>query len=94
MPALVPEGFGKSAYLSLTTFRRGGRPVATPVWFALNGDRIVVWSGAQEGKVKRLRNNSRVTVAVCDHKGKLKGPLVEATPPCYRRMPTRGCIGC
>jgi PPOX class probable F420-dependent enzyme len=75
----VVGDFGGSAYLSLTTFRRGGQPVATPVWFAIDGDRILVWSGASEGKVKRIRNNSRVIVAVCDYKGKVKGPAVEAT---------------
>src|SRR5260370_42351 len=65
--------------MSLSTLRRDGRPVATPVWFAVDGDRILVWSGASEGKVKRIRNNSRVMVAVCDYKGKVKGPAFEAT---------------
>jgi PPOX class probable F420-dependent enzyme len=71
--------FAKSAFLRLTTFRRDGRPVATPVWFAVDADRILVWSGASEGKVKRIRNNSRVMVAVCDYKGKVKGRGFEAT---------------
>lgn len=53
--------------------------MATPVWFAVDGDRILAWSGATEGKVKRIRNNSRVMVAICDYKGKVKGPAVEAT---------------
>lgn len=74
----VTREFGRSAYLSLTTFRRDGQPVATPVWFAVDGDRILVWSSASAGKIKRIRNNSRVIVAVCDYKGKLKGPAVEA----------------
>lgn len=68
----------RTSYLSLTTFRRDGRAVATPVWFAVDGDRIVVWSSASAGKVKRIRNNSRVIVAVCDYKGKVKGPIVGA----------------
>ena len=70
--------FGRSAYVSLTTFRRDGRPVATPVWFAVDGDRILVWSSASAGKIKRIRNNPRVIIAVCDYKGKLKGPAVDA----------------
>ena len=53
--------------------------MATPVWYTWDGDNILVWSGAQEGKVKRIRNNSRVTVAKCDYKGTVKGPTVEAT---------------
>ena len=75
----VPGEFVRYAYLSLTTFRRDGLPVATPVWFAVDGDRIVAWSGATEGKVKRIRNNSRVMVAVCDFQGKVKGRAFEAT---------------
>jgi PPOX class probable F420-dependent enzyme len=76
---LVTGEFVGSAYLSLTTFRRDGRPVATPVWFAVDGDRLLAWSGATDGKVKRIRNNSRVMVAVCDYKGKVKGTALEAT---------------
>ena len=79
MSGQVPREFVGSAYLSLTTFRRDGRPVATPVWFAVDDDRVVAWSGAAEGKVKRIRNNSRVMVAVCDYKGKVKGRAFEAT---------------
>ncbi len=53
--------------------------MSTPVWFVLDGDRILVWSGASEGKVKRLRHNSRVMIALCDYKGRINGPMVEAT---------------
>jgi PPOX class probable F420-dependent enzyme len=90
----VPGAFLGSGYLSSATFRKDGRPVATPVWFAIDGDRILVWSGASEGKVKRIRNNSRVIVAVCDYKGKLKGPAVEATAVLLPRTRARGSIGC
>jgi PPOX class probable F420-dependent enzyme len=53
--------------------------VTTPVWFAFDDDRILVWPSTSAGKVKRIRNNSRVTVAVCDYKGKVKGTAVEAS---------------
>ena len=78
MSAQLAGGLARSEYLSLTTFRRDGRPVATAVWFAVDGDRILVWSSASAGKIKRIRNNSRVIVAVCDYQGMLKGPAVEA----------------
>lgn len=64
----------RGSYVSLTTYRRDGTPVATPVWFAVDGDRILVWTDAASGKVKRLRNNPAVTVAPCDGRGKPKGP--------------------
>ena len=68
----------RSTYVSLTTFRRTGVPVATPVWAAPDGDSLVVWTRADSGKVKRLRHTARVTVAPCDVRGRPKGPAVEA----------------
>ena len=68
-----------SRYVSLTTFRRTGEPVATPVWAAPDGDALVVWTRADSGKVKRLRHTARVTVAPCDVRGRVEGPAVDAT---------------
>jgi uncharacterized protein len=67
-----------STYVSLTTFRRTGAPVATPVWAAPDGDTLVVWTRADSGKVKRLRHTSSVTVAPCDIRGRVEGPAVDA----------------
>jgi len=67
----------ESRYLSLTTFRRNGMPVATPVWLAPDGDDLVVITGADSGKAKRLRNNSTVLLAPCDARGRLKGSQVD-----------------
>jgi uncharacterized protein len=69
----------RSEYVNLTTFRRTGVPVATPVWAAPDGDTLVVWTRADSGKVKRLRHTSRVMVALCDVRGRVLGPAVEAT---------------
>jgi PPOX class probable F420-dependent enzyme len=69
----------RSTYVSLTTFRRTGQPVPTPVWAAPDGEDLVVWTRADSGKVKRLRHTSRVTVAPCDVRGRVLGPEVEAT---------------
>jgi predicted pyridoxine 5'-phosphate oxidase superfamily flavin-nucleotide-binding protein len=53
-------------YLSLTTFRRDGTPVATPVWFVVDDGRVLVWTSAASWKAKRLRRDSRVRIAACD----------------------------
>ena len=71
--------FPHSTYVSLTTFRRTGVPVATPVWAAPEDDALIVWTRADSGKVKRLRHTSRVTVAPCDVRGRTKGSAVEGT---------------
>ena len=67
----------QSTYVSLTTFRRTGAAVATPVWAAPDDDALIVWTRADSGKVKRLRHTSRVTVAPCDFRGRLEGPAVD-----------------
>ena len=63
-------------YVSLTTFRKDGTPVATPVWLVGYEDGIAVWTNAGTGKVKRLRRNKAVTVAPCTFRGRVLGEAV------------------
>jgi len=53
--------------------------VATPVWFVVDGERLLVHTGSATGKVKRIRNNPQVTVAACTARGVAKGPVLQAT---------------
>ncbi|MEO5833361.1 MAG: PPOX class F420-dependent oxidoreductase [Nakamurella sp.] len=57
------------SFVSLTTFRRSGDPVATPVWLAREGADLLVYTPADSGKVKRLRNDPRVTLQPCTRRG-------------------------
>jgi hypothetical protein len=67
-------------HISLTTFKRDGTPVATPVWVVTDdGRRLLVWSGAETWKVKRIRREPRVRVAACDAKGKIHGESMDGT---------------
>jgi PPOX class probable F420-dependent enzyme len=68
----------KSHYIVLTTFTKDGRPKPTAVGAAADGDRLLVHTEEDTWKVKRIRNTSRVTVAVCDIRGRQKGEPVEA----------------
>jgi Pyridoxamine 5'-phosphate oxidase. len=65
-------------YMNLTTFRKNGQPVPTPVWFAQEGDRIYVVTQAASGKVKRIRANPRVQLTPSDARGKPLGATIEA----------------
>ena len=65
-------------YVSLATFRRTGKEVATPVWAAYQQGIYYVFSAGDAGKVKRLRNSSRARLAKCDVRGKLLGEWHEA----------------
>ena len=66
-------------YLSLTTYRKDGTPVATPVWLVRDGQTLRVITQADSGKAKRIRNSPRVALAPCDARGNLKGDSVTGT---------------
>jgi PPOX class probable F420-dependent enzyme len=81
-----------STYVSLTTFRRTGAAVATPVWAAPDEGTLVVWTRADSGKVKRLRHTIRVTVAPCNVRGQVRGAAVEGDAEFVHRADWPGAL--
>jgi len=71
--------FDQNQYISLSTFRKSGVEVKTPVWFAAMGEKLYAFSAPDAGKVKRLRNSSRARIAPCDSRGNVKGEWRDAT---------------
>ncbi|MEV6242115.1 PPOX class F420-dependent oxidoreductase [Lentzea sp. NPDC051838] len=71
---------GEGQYLLLTTFRKDGTPVPTPVWVAPGPteDVIYAWSAKDTGKVKRIRRSGDVEIGPCDLRGNPKGPSIKA----------------
>ena len=67
----------KEKYVSLTTFRKAGEAVVTPMWFAESKGTICVSTGVNAGKIKRIRHNERVTLAACTLSGKVTGSEIE-----------------
>ena len=65
-------------YISLTSFRRDGSGVATPMWFVAENGHLVVETDADSYKVKRIRRDPHVRIAVCDARGRLRGEAVDA----------------
>ena len=65
-------------YLSITSYRRDGTPVATPVWFVREGDHLLVETDAESHKIRRIRGNPAVSVAPCTASGKLRGEPMDA----------------
>jgi PPOX class probable F420-dependent enzyme len=65
-------------YVALTTYRRDGTPVTTPVWAAAEGESLYLFTNAAAGKVKRLRNSSRAAVAPRTAIGKVTGAQLPA----------------
>jgi PPOX class probable F420-dependent enzyme len=67
----------RERYISLTTFKRDGTPVSTPVWVAGDDGRLLVVTAAESWKVKRIRHDSHVRVAPCTATGKVRGEAVD-----------------
>ena len=63
---------GAQRFVSLTTFKKDGSPVATPVWITRDGATLVVTTPAESYKVKRLRRDPRVLLVPCGRTGKVR----------------------
>ncbi len=79
MASQVPSAIAGQKYISLTTFRKTGAGVATPVWFGEDGSKLYVMTRGTMGKTKRIRNNPKVQVAPCTMSGKVTGAQFPAT---------------
>jgi uncharacterized protein len=74
MSGQIPAAVHEQKYISLTTFRKNGLGIATPVWFGEEADKLYVMTRSDMGKMKRIRNNPQVRVAPCTVRGKVTGP--------------------
>ena len=74
--ATFPD-LGREQCIALTTFRKTGQAVMTPVWFASRDGTIYVETHGDAGKLKRLRHTKRVTLAPCTYSGKVSGSVCE-----------------
>ena len=72
----VPRIAGR--YLNITSYRRDGTGVATPVWFVTEDDQLLVLTAVGSGKVKRIRRNPFVTVVACSARGRPRGRPIAA----------------
>ena len=75
----IPPSISGQKYLSLTTFRKSGAAIATPIWFGESNGKLYVMTRGDSGKAKRLRNNPHVRIAPCTIRGKVTGPDLPAT---------------
>jgi len=79
MTTQIPSAIRGQKYVSLTTFRKTGVGVPTPVWFGEEDGKLYVMTRGDMGKAKRIRNNPRVKLAPCTIRGKVTGPEFAAT---------------
>lgn len=90
-PSPAPDGtaddfhrLGREKYVELTTFRKNGDPVRTPVWIGAGNGDLVVFTAPDSGKVKRIRNNPSVELVACGRRGEVE--------PGAQRVPGRARI--
>ncbi|HEX6619301.1 MAG TPA: PPOX class F420-dependent oxidoreductase [Solirubrobacteraceae bacterium] len=72
------EALFPGRYLSVTSFKRDGTGVTTPVWFVSDAGRLFALTDLHSGKVKRIRRDPRVLVAPCRAGGKLRSEPLPA----------------
>ena len=77
-PASLVAPFVRQMTALLTTFRRDGTPVGTPINPVVAGDRIYFRTWNTTGKLKRIRNNPLVTLAPSTLGGRPTGPAILA----------------
>jgi uncharacterized protein len=77
-PAAALEALFPGRYLSVTSFKRDGTGIATPVWFVSDGRRLFAFTDLHSAKVRRVRRNPHVLVASCRVDGKLRNEPVSA----------------
>ncbi|NNN30087.1 PPOX class F420-dependent oxidoreductase [Streptomyces sp. S3(2020)] len=73
------DRLGAGKYLLITSYRKNGSPVPTPVWVVRDGDTLGVWTVADSWKVKRIRARADILVGPCDLRGNPTGDPVPAT---------------
>ncbi len=70
---------GKGHTTIVTSFRRNGMGVGSPVGTVASQGKLYFMTAASTWKVKRLASNPRVTVAPGTFKGEALGPAIEGT---------------
>ncbi|MFI9155341.1 PPOX class F420-dependent oxidoreductase [Streptomyces sp. NPDC053367] len=103
MDTTTLDRLAEGKYVLITSYRRNGTAVATPVWVVRDDDALGVWTAADSYKVKRIRNRADVLVGPCDVRGNPTGEQVpgtaevcdEATSARYRALIARkyGVVG-
>ena len=66
-----------SRTINITTYKKSGDVVHTPVWVITDGTLGYVRTSKSSGKVKRIKNNHRAVIATCTSSGKITGDKIE-----------------
>jgi PPOX class probable F420-dependent enzyme len=70
--------FRGQKYVCIESYRKNGQPVKTPVWFVEDNGILFVHTDDNTGKVKRIRRNPKVRIAICNFRGNPKSDWIDA----------------
>ena len=73
------DQLASESYINLATFRRNGKAVNTPVWFAIVAGKLYVVTDGTSAKVKRIRATKKIRVAPCNAWGGVTGAWIEGS---------------
>lgn len=76
---MLSKILSETIFISLTTFRKNGNPVSTPLSkLSIHDGKLYLVTGATTGKMKRLKHTKHVQIAPCKHDGTITGEVVDA----------------
>ncbi len=67
----MPADLDDAHYVSFVSYKKNGSPVATPVWIVPFDGGYAFTSHVEAYKIRRIRNDARVTLSICDRRGKV-----------------------
>ena len=70
--------FARQKTAVLTSYRRDGTPVATPLSVIADGDRLLIRTYQNAWKTRRMRNRPEVEIAPSTRSGRPTGPAIRA----------------
>jgi len=77
-PSRLLKSFVGQWAVLLTTYKRDGTPIGTPVNIAVDGNRAFVRTFDTAWKLKRIHNNPEVEIAPSTWRGRPTGPAIRA----------------
>ncbi|NVM38228.1 MAG: PPOX class F420-dependent oxidoreductase [Candidatus Lokiarchaeota archaeon] len=69
--------FQNQKHINITTFRKNGEGVSTPVWFAEENNKVYICTGPSTFKARRIRNNPNVKIAPSTSSGKATSEYID-----------------
>ena len=68
---VMPTELDNARYVSFVSYKKDGSQIATPVWVVPYAGGYAFTTAPEAYKIRRIRNDARATLAMCDMRGKV-----------------------